>query len=183
MLRLAHDLVDVVDHVEVEPNTSVTDLAAIVKDWVGKEGVVVKFADGRMVKIKGEDYCLKHRALDGLRFEKDVLKLVLENKIDDVLPLVTDEVRARLVAYNDSVLRSIVNHNKSMYAQYVNLKATTDSRAEFAKKALNSPYKTGLFKLYENKSYTLVDFALNKCGSSTDVESIRWLIGKSYLEF
>ena len=50
------------DPVVIDPTGKVNDLQ-------GEEGVVVKFVDGRYVKIKASDYVMKHRALDGLRLE------------------------------------------------------------------------------------------------------------------
>jgi RNA ligase len=158
------------------------DLAKKVSGLLGEEGVVVKFDDGRFVKIKATDYCLKHRALDGLRNEKDVLQLVLKNELDDVLPLVTPEVRDRLVAYNESVWYRLNLAQQEMVGCFDRLKHLT-SKKEFAEMVKDSVYKQGLFKMYDGKNYQLKDFVLTKCGSSTDVESVRWLIGKSYLEF
>lgn len=163
-------------------NLSISEFSKIIKECVGSEGVVIKFNDGRFVKIKGDDYCLKHKALDGLRFEKDVLKLVLSNEIDDVMPLVTPEVRARLVSYRDNVFKNINSHQSMMEEVYA-VCSVQLSKKDFAEKVKNSIYRAGLFKMWDGKEYSLVDFALTKCSSISSVEEIRWLIGKSYLEF
>lgn len=98
--------VPVVQRVSSE-HSSIGDLADRVKEFVGSEGVVVRFHDGKMVKMKGLDYVQKHRALEGLRWEKDVLTLIFNNQIDDVLPLVDDTTRARLVEYREDVLSNV----------------------------------------------------------------------------
>lgn len=161
---------------------SIGEFANVIKDLQGEEGVVIKFDDGRFVKIKAADYVLKHRALDGLRFEKDVLKLVLLNEVDDVLPLVTPEVRVRLELYRESVWNRINMAQNELLGSFERLSHLKEKK-DFAALVKDSPYKNGLFKLYDGKEYHIKDYVLSKCGSITDVESVRWLIGKSYLEF
>lgn len=88
-------------------HSSIGELSERVKDFVGVEGVVVRFRNGKMVKMKGLDYVRQHKALDGLRHEKDVLSLIFANQLDDILPLVSDEIRDRLVLYRDDVLMNV----------------------------------------------------------------------------
>jgi RNA ligase len=166
----------------VSNHQGLKNLATQVAGLQGEEGVVVKFDDGRFVKIKATDYCLKHRALDGLRFEKDVLKLVLLNEVDDVLPLVTPEVRVRLEQYRESVWHRINLAQSELLECFDRLKNLTSKR-EFANMVKDSPYKSGLFKLYDGKEYHIKDYVLTKCGSASGVESVRWIIGKSFLSF
>lgn len=161
---------------------SISDFAAVIKELQGQEGVVIKFADGRFVKIKGDDYCLKHRALDGLRFEKDVLQLVLKNELDDVLPLVADDVKERLTQYRDSVFNRLELARQELMGVW-DRHSTAPTKKEFAELIKDSPYKTGLFKLWDGKEYSLVDFVLTKCSTQTAVDDVRWLIGKSYNDF
>ena len=47
----------------------------------------------------------------------------------------------------------------------------------------NSPYKTGLFKMWDGREYSLADFVLSKCSTQTTVDEVRWLIGKEYNGF
>lgn len=162
--------------------STITEYASVIKELKGEEGVVVKFADGRFVKIKAEDYCLKHRALDGLRFEKDVLKLILTNQIDDVLPLVAPDVKERLEKYRESVVKRIIMANQEIKELFERNRHVA-SKKRFAEIVMSSPYKTGLFKMWDGHEYDIKDFVLSKCGSITGVEEARWIIGKSYLEF
>lgn len=52
----------------------------------GEEGQVFTFADGHKVKVKGAWYSNLHKTLDHLRFEKDVIRLILDEKLDDAKP-------------------------------------------------------------------------------------------------
>jgi T4 RnlA family RNA ligase len=176
------DRVKVVGNVANE-NSKISELASVVKEYKDAEGVVVKFSTGKYVKIKGEEYCLRHRTLDGLRFEKDVLKMVLTGILDDVIPLVTPEVKLRLIDYNDSVLKSVSAAQCNMLVEFEVASKKASCKKEFAELVKDSAYRGGLFKMYDGKNYQLKEFALSKTGSATDVDSIRSLIGKSYYEF
>jgi RNA ligase len=162
--------------------TELKELAKEVGEMLDQEGVVVKFEDGRFVKIKAADYVLKHRALDGLKFEKHVLKLILLNEVDDVLPLVTPEVRKRLEDYRESVLNRVTMAQNEMLGCFERLSHIKEKKM-FAELVKDSPYRNGLFKLYDGKDYLIKDYVLSKCGSATAVEEVRWIIGRSYSEF
>ena len=73
----------------------------------GREGFVVRFADGLWVKAKGEDYVLKHKAKDSILQEKNVLALILGGGLDDVLPLLDAGDREAAERYRDEVEEGI----------------------------------------------------------------------------
>lgn len=158
------------------------ELAKEVGEMLDQEGVVVKFEDGRMVKIKATDYVLKHRALDGLKFEKDVLKLILLNEVDDVLPLVTPEKRKQLEGYRDSVIHHVQIVQKEFDATWARL-SYVPTKKEFAELVKDQRFRSGLFAKYDGREFFVKDYILTKCNSSTAVEEVRSLIGKSYLDF
>jgi len=80
---------------------------AIARAVMGMEGFVIRFANGSMVKAKGEDYVLKHRAKESILQEKNVLALVIRGEIDDVLPLLEPSDRVRVERYRADVLAGI----------------------------------------------------------------------------
>ena len=57
------------------------------------EGYVVQYEDGRMVKIKAEDYVARHRAADIIQHEKRVWELILSDDVDDLKSFLVDEYR------------------------------------------------------------------------------------------
>ena len=175
---------DLIDRVKVvaRNDSTISELAEYIRTLTNAEGVVVKFADGRFVKIKAEEYCLMHRSLDDLRFEKDVLALVLDGKLDDVLPLVHADKRMQLTAYQESVFSNIQKRTHEMDAEYAEFSKLTDRR-EFAAVVKNSVFRPNHFARLSGKKYDLESVARDQCSSATKVESVRWLIGKSYYEF
>jgi RNA ligase len=55
------------------------------------EGVVVRFDDGHMVKIKSDWYVRIHKVKSMLGQERDVVELILKNELDDMLPVLPRE--------------------------------------------------------------------------------------------
>ncbi|UTS52093.1 hypothetical protein [Synechococcus phage BUCT-ZZ01] len=76
--------------------------ADTIRKWKDAEGVVVSFPDGFRVKLKAEEYVRKHRAKDLIRFEKDVVRMILEDTVDDVIPLVSDWKPTEPKIYGDN---------------------------------------------------------------------------------
>lgn len=87
--------------------SSAAEFMAYARAVTGMEGFVVRFADGLWLKAKGEDYVLKHKAKDSVLHEKNVLAMILGGQIDDVLPLLEDEDRNAILAYQTDVLLGI----------------------------------------------------------------------------
>jgi RNA ligase len=65
-----------------------------------REGFVVYFDDGYMVKIKADDYVLQHRALDDMSSKKKIVALCAQGFMDDVLPMLDEKDKAELIEFN-----------------------------------------------------------------------------------
>jgi len=77
-------------------------------DLEGAEGYVIRFADGHMLKVKGAWYCQIHKTKELLTFEKDVLSLILEDRLDDAKAFMDDTDRGRVEAFNEAFVKAIV---------------------------------------------------------------------------
>ena len=69
------------------------------RDLQNAEGYVVRWLDGHMVKIKGEQYCQIHRAKEGILRENAVIEMILDEKLDDVKAFLLLDDRAALEQY------------------------------------------------------------------------------------
>lgn len=67
-----------------------------IRNVEGEEGQVFTFAEGPLaghkVKVKGAWYSNLHKTLDHLRFEKDVIRLILDEKLDDAKPFLPEDL-------------------------------------------------------------------------------------------
>jgi T4 RnlA family RNA ligase len=62
----------------------------------GLEGYIIRFDDGHMLKVKGEWYLRIHKTKDNLTHEKNVIDLLVNEKMDDVKAFMMDEDRKRV---------------------------------------------------------------------------------------
>lgn len=76
----------------------------------GVEGYVVAFDNGHRLKLKADAYVLRHKALAGVAYEKNLLAWVADEALDDVLPLLNDDVAGHVRDYHDQVMRSVAQH-------------------------------------------------------------------------
>lgn len=56
----------------------------------GREGDIIRFADGHMIKIKNDWYVLRHKTKDLIRTERNIAEIIINEQLDDVLPLLDD---------------------------------------------------------------------------------------------
>lgn len=99
-------------------NLTVTDPNAFVehvRDLKDEEGYIVRFDDGRMFKIKGEWYCRIHKTMDVLKWEKDVLTLILKEEIDDAKPFLSESMRSAVDRYQADVIKAMMSRAEDIY--------------------------------------------------------------------
>jgi len=89
-------------------HTDTEELIRRVRTMDGGEGVVLQIGDGHCVKIKADAYVRLHKAKDHLQAEVDLLDLVYSEKLDDVLPLLSNEEQDRIWAFLRQVNSELV---------------------------------------------------------------------------
>ena len=111
-----------------------------------REGDIIRFSDGHMIKIKNDWYVRIHKALDRVRFDRNIVDLIINENIDDVVPLMPqheiDRIRDfesrfwnafqikedALLADRDICSQLYQNDRKRIALEYVpNLKNKADS--------------------------------------------------------
>lgn len=103
-----------------------TDLKSFVKYVRGienMEGYVIRFHSGHMVKLKGDEYCFIHNSKEAMAQEKDVIKLIMDNKVDDLLPKIDEADRRSL-----SEFQTLFHANINQYA--LKIKSEVDSHRD-----------------------------------------------------
>lgn len=78
---------------------TVANMQALIDEtrgMLGVEGFVVRFDSGHMIKVKAEDYCRKHSAKDMIGREKNIVELIVTEKIDDVKAFLDEKDLARV---------------------------------------------------------------------------------------
>lgn len=78
----------------------------------GIEGWIIRFDDGQMLKVKGDWYVRIHKTKDALTLEKNVVDLIINEKIDDVKPFMMDEDRKRVEQFESEFWQGV---DKAVY--------------------------------------------------------------------
>ena len=165
---------------------SLSDVKSFVAKARGEEGIegyVIAFETGHRVKLKTEGYVLRHKALAGLQYEKNVLAWVATDAVDDVVPILSPELAAAVLAYRDQVNSSAVKLVAMIDAF---LTANRDlSRKDFALKAnaeLDQRVRGAAFRALDGKSpaEAITQLLQASTGSDTRVEGIRDLFHMSW---
>lgn len=174
---------------------SIAELMQHTKDLIGEEGYVISFVNGHKVKIKAEHYCLLHKTIDHLKFEKDVIRLILDNKIDDAKPFLTEDYREALdkfsvaihegisetasnVYWNTAELYDNFNGSRKKFAQHINTQGVDKRLIKFMFIA---------FSYLENADSTnsiipqlledIIKYLLQACNTQTKVDENRSIFG------
>jgi RNA ligase len=81
------------------------------------EGWIIRFDDGQMLKIKGDWYVRIHKTKDNLLWEKNVVELLINEKMDDVKPYMLDEDLRRVELFETEFWIGI-NARVNWYEEY-----------------------------------------------------------------
>lgn len=114
----------------------VDDIIAQIRTLDEAEGVVVRWDDGHMAKIKADKYVSLHRAKSLLDNERDVVDLIIQNKVDDLYPLLPEADPLRLRQFATSVWEDIAIAADTVYDMLWTEHAGKD-RKQFALATIN----------------------------------------------
>ncbi len=165
-------------------NSSTEELLKKLVDVENMEGVVVRFDDGDMIKVKTAWYALRHKSKDMITREKDVLDIILNNKLDDIKSFLEENDVKRLVNFSDKVMENIIIKAKEIYDGLNDRRRNLgNDRKRFALEVAQNidPVERSIYyRLWDNLSCDwndvlgcLVDFLKANISTKTKVEEVR----------
>ena len=147
------------------------------------EGIVLRFDTGHMVKVKADDYVLRHKSKDAINQEKNVLQTILEDAVDDLIPLLTSEDAERVKSFQNafwvsvddlaSEMADLYNAGNLMYPE------KKDFAVEFVQKKIlpiHAPIMYGM-KAGKGAKNVIVDMISKSLSTQTKIDQNRWLWG------
>jgi RNA ligase len=66
---------------------NIADYVARQRGAEGREGDIIRFADGQMLKIKNDWYVRIHKTVDRIVFDRNIVNLIINEEVDDVVPM------------------------------------------------------------------------------------------------
>lgn len=158
--------VPVVSLMNVE-KMSLSELVEHVWQMEGEEGSVVRFSDNTLTKLKGEWYIQLHKLLSYFEFEKDIAWLILSEKEDDLIGILQEDKKTRLLKYRDGLRSSMNALGKELMYWVSKIEAENMDRKTFAtlSEGPHHVVRSIIFKHWDDLSSidistSLTDFAL-----------------------
>lgn len=165
------------------PGINFEELTDNVRDWKDEEGVVVRFDDGHMVKIKSLDYVLKHRSKDSIGLEKNVIEIILNDNVDDLIPLLSEQDANHLKEFQSKFWNGVDELSKEMVDLFTSGSTAYPDKKDFAVNfvqkmilPIHAPIMYGLWQEKEIKDI-IIDLIKKCLGSQTKIDANRWLWG------
>ena len=149
----------------------------------GEEGYVIRFSDGHMLKVKNMWYMQLHKIKALLEFEKDVWRLILDEKQDDLKSVMEEEDKAKIDSFAEDFHAALAKKASDLewvvIAERENL---NDSKKKFALQII--PQYTGvekglLFSIWDGGDplELVKDVVRKHTATQTKVDEIRPLLG------
>ena len=154
------------------------------KSAEGIEGWIIRFDDGHMLKVKGDWYVRIHKTKDNLNREKNVIDLIINEKIDDAKAFMLEEDRNRVETFERKFWNGVsqkVNEYESYFDFLINEKNmdrktfAIELMPEMRLKDFVGP--SIIFELYNGKTTreTIIHLIKGHVGSQAKIDSIRHL--------
>jgi RNA ligase len=174
------------DLVKAYPGTvaSMEQLVRETHELEGEEGWIIRWDDGHMAKLKSAWYVRIHRAKDALTQEKNLIDLMLEEKLDDVKSFLPVEDLARIDAYENAFWTGVGQTAYMWKDQYVKIRRQFgDDRKRFALEAapgLEPNLRSAVFKVWAREGHVewrelVCDVIRKSTGTQTRVDEARSL--------
>lgn len=93
----------------IESFDDIKSLVDYTRGLKNAEGFVVSFSDGHKVKIKAEEYVRIHKTKDLIRAERNIADIIINEQLDDVIPLLDATDLATVRTYEKRLDAAIEN--------------------------------------------------------------------------
>jgi RNA ligase len=160
---------------------NIEEIVYHIRKWQDSEGVVNRFDTGHMLKIKADDYVLRHKAKESINFEKNVIKIILDDYVDDVIPLLHHNDADRLRRFQVAFWESVNDFSYEMAQLFIGgnriYPDKKDFAVEFVQKKVPSNYMNIMYGMKSGRGSTeiILDMIGNSLTSQTKVDKNRWL--------
>lgn len=163
--------------------TDITRVVEHIRKWDDGEGVVIRFEDGHMVKIKADDYVLRHKSKDAINQEKNVIETIITDAVDDLIPLLTPEDADRIRKFEKAFWLSIDDLAFEMAELFV--KGNTeypdkkDFAVEFVQKQVKGIHAPIMYAIKGGKGAkdVIIGMISKSLSTQTKIDQSRWLFG------
>lgn len=144
------------DIFEVQGLESADDLVHYLSDKSHMEGMVLTFDNGHKVKFKTPWYVEHHKAKNHIENDRNIIRLILSNGLDDLKPLMQDEDREKLEKFERDLKDKVSSISKAALELVNASKSKGISRKDFAidfASKLHPSTRALCFKVWDKSDY------------------------------
>jgi len=178
---LKHYNIPVVNAYDIDSSKHPSYIVDIVRQAEDFEGVVICWEDGYRVKCKSDWYVRIHKVKSLLGQERDVVKLILNNELDDLLPVLPREDVERVEKFQVDLIEQLRLSAWTVYMTVIKNRDTMDRKTFAIKYAPTfDPVIRGLvFQFWdkecnEHLTYAaIVAMILKHCGSNASYAKVK----------
>jgi RNA ligase len=165
--------------------SSMQQLLDNTKELQGAEGYIIRFDNGHMVKVKGEWYVRIHKVKDSLSQEKNIIDLLVNDKIDDIKPHMLESDKKHLERFETSFWEGI-NNQVIIYGNYFNAVISSGlDRKGYAQNWMPTIIKQDphapsiVFGCFDGRDIRtmILDIIRKNCATRNRIDSVRQLWG------
>lgn len=93
-------------------------LAEVKQDTSDREGFVLRSKTGHMYKIKTDQYVELHRLKDEVQSDRHILRMILEERVDDIFPKLDDDDKKRVDEYMTIFWKAVYAKHAELFNIY-----------------------------------------------------------------
>lgn len=173
--------IPVVKAIASDGETDITKVVDHIRKWDDGEGIVLRFDTGHMVKVKSSDYVLRHKSKDAISQEKNVIETIINDSVDDLIPLLTSEDATRLKDFQKAFWMSVEDVATDLHDQYQSLNKG-ETQKDFAlnvQKEIPKHQQNFMFSIHRGipVKESLVNQITKSLNTQTKVDTARWMWG------
>lgn len=128
-----------------------------IRDETDTEGIVARFHNGHMLKVKSSWYVALHKTKEELQYEKDVIRILLDGMKDDLYPFLQPDLQQKLNVFEIDFWKGIdlfVSEVQEAFEKIGDM-----SRKDFAisqKDAVDPVIMSIIFSTWDSRSYQFI---------------------------
>jgi RNA ligase len=188
---LYDNVVDLANHYNIPVVKSISSLAKQdihllvnqVRELTNDEGIVLTFNSGHRVKIKADDYVLRHKVKEQINLEKNVIAIILNDGVDDLIPLLHPNDASRLKDFQRAFWKSFDEVSYEMAELFIAGNKMYPDRKDFAveyvQKKISPIYSTIMYAMKSGRGSKeiLLQLIEKSLISQTKIDQNRWMFG------
>lgn len=165
--------------------SSMQQLLDSTKELQGAEGYIIRFDNGHMVKVKGDWYVRIHKVKDSLSQEKNIIDLLVNDKIDDIKPHMLEPDKIQLERFESAFWNGINNQVESYQRYFSMVNSSGLDRKAYAQNWMPTIIKQDphapsiVFGCFDGRDIRtmVLDIIRKNCATRTRIDSVRQLWG------